>query len=240
MFYERKIRFIRDDGTFDPSKFTSLLERARSEMHKKRAQKQGRVAAKLSQPVIIGGISPKEVWQFINKLSSFLSSGIDLKTAFSIVSRQIRNPKLAKIITETRENLDHGLTISESLRAHAKYFDPLVISLIEVGEKTGTLPRVVAELEKTLLENIEIKAKIKSALIYPVILVILSLCMAIFMLTFILPKITAVFEKNEVEVPALTQFMINLSNFLLNNWMFLIGGLVGFIMLMGFFRTTYA
>lgn len=239
MFFERKIRFIRDDGTFDPSKFTSLLEKARSEMHKKRSAGQGRIAAKLSQPVVIGGISPKEVWQFINKLSSFLASGIDLKTAFSIISRQIANPKLAKIIAETRQNLDHGLTISESLRAYSQYFDPLVISLIEVGEKTGTLPRVVSDLEKTLLENIEIKAKIKSALVYPVILVFLSLAMAVFMLTFILPKITSVFEKNGVVVPALTQFMMDLSAFLIANWMPLIGGFLMFIVAFLWFRTTY-
>lgn len=229
MFFERKIRFIRDDGTFDHSKFMDLLTKARTELHKKKSAKQGKMSQRLSQPVIIGGISPKEVWQFINKLSSFLASGIDLKTAFSIVSRQISNAKLAKIITETRENLDHGLTISESLRAHEKYFDPLVISLIEVGEKTGTLPRVMSDLEKTLLENIEIKAKIKSALVYPVILVILSMAMAVFMLTFILPKITGVFEKNGVEVPALTQFMIDLSNFLIGNWLLLSLGLVGLI-----------
>lgn len=239
MFIERKIRFIRDDGTFDPSKFTALLEKARSEMHKKRAAKQGKIAAKLSQPVVIGGISPKEVWQFVNKLSSFLSSGIDLKTAFSIITRQISNPKLAKIIAETRENIDHGLTISESLRAHSKYFDPLVISLIEVGEKTGTLPRVVSDLEKTLLENIEIKAKIKSALIYPVILIFLSIAMAVFMLTFILPKITGVFEKNGVEVPALTRFMMDLSDFLITNWMPLTGGFLMFVVAFLYFRTTY-
>jgi type II secretory pathway component PulF len=93
----------------------------------------------------------------------------------------------------------------------------------------------MAELEKTLLENIEIKAKIKSALVYPVILVILSMAMAIFMLTFILPKITSVFEKNGVEVPALTQFMIDLSDFLIGNWILLSVGLVAFIILMTLF-----
>ncbi|MDQ1343724.1 MAG: type pilus assembly protein PilC, partial [Patescibacteria group bacterium] len=147
MFFERKIRFIRDDGTFDHSKYMDLLTKARAELHKKKKAKSGKMAAKLAQPVLIGGISPKEVWQFINKLSSFLASGIDLKTAFSIVSKQISNAKLAKIISETHENIDHGLTISESLRAHSKYFDPLVISLIEVGEKTGTLPRVMSVVD---------------------------------------------------------------------------------------------
>lgn len=140
---------------------------------------------------------------------------------------------------ETRENLDHGLTISESLRAHGKYFDPLVISLIEVGEKTGTLPRVMSDLEKTLLENIEIKAKIRSALIYPVILILLSIAMAVFMLTFILPKITGTFEKNGVELPALTRFMMNTSDFLIGNWIVLSIGLFLIVTAGAMFGRTY-
>lgn len=131
------------------------------------------------------------------------------------------------------------MTISESLRAYDKYFDPLVISLIEVGEKTGTLPRVMADLEKTLLENIEIRAKIKSALVYPVILIILSIAMAVFMLTFILPKITGTFIKNGVEIPALTQFMMNTSDFLIANWIFLSVGLFAFITAATMFGRTY-
>ena len=158
-----------------------------------------------------------------------MSSGIDLKTAFSIVHKQITNPKLQGVVGDIRGNLDHGLSISDTLRQHSKYFDPLIIALVEVGEKTGTLPRVLAELEGTLLENIEIKGKIKGAMIYPIILIGLSLTLVVFMLTFILPKITESFAKTGVEVPALTRFMISLSAFLTGNWLILVTGLVGII-----------
>jgi type IV pilus assembly protein PilC len=240
MFFERRIRFFREDGSFDHTKFMDLLNKARADLHNKKKTTRKIKADLLNQQIIIGGVKPKEVWAFVNKLSNFLTSGIDLKTAFSIVSRQIPNPKLAKIITEVRENLDHGLSVSETLKMHAKYFDPLVISLIEVGEKTGTLPRVVSDLEATLLENIEIKAKIKGALIYPAILVFLALSMATFMLTFILPKITAAFIKTNVEIPPLTQFMMNLSAGIINHWILLVGILVGLVIGFSFFRRTYA
>jgi type IV pilus assembly protein PilC len=236
--FERKTKFFRDDGSFDHTKFMDLLTKARTGLHQKK-KTTSRLRAHANTPILIGGVGPKEVWVFVNKLSSFLSSGIDLKTAFSIVSKQISNPKLAKIISEVRENLDHGLSVSDTLKMHAKYFDPLVISLIEVGEKTGTLPRVLSDLEKTLLENIEIKAKIKSALVYPAILVGLALTMAVFMLTFILPKITAVFKKSNVEIPALTQFMMDLSEFMINNAGFLLAGLVVLIIGFSFGRQTY-
>jgi type IV pilus assembly protein PilC len=188
------------------------------------------IIKKVSQGIVFGGISPKEVWEFINKISNFLGSGIDLKTAFGIVQKQVRNPKLQMVVGDIRSNLDHGLSISDTMRQHSKYFDPLIIALTEVGEKTGTLPRVFAELEATLLENIEIKGKIRGAMIYPVILVGLALCMVIFMLTFILPKITDSFKKTNTEIPGLTQFMMNLSDFLIGHWPTLIVALIGFIL----------
>jgi type IV pilus assembly protein PilC len=135
-----------------------------------------------------------------------------------IITKQIKNPRLAKIINEVRTNLDYGFSISESLLEHKKYFNPLVTSLISVGEKSGTLPRVLVDLEASLLESIELKGKIKGAMIYPVILIFISLALVVFMLTFILPKITVSFVKTGVEIPALTRFMMNLSDFMINHY----------------------
>lgn len=123
----------------------------------------------------------------------------------------MKNPKLKRIVHEIRSNLDHGLSISDTLKQHKKYFDPLIIALIEVGEKTGSLPKVLLELEVSLLESIELKSKIRGAMIYPIILVSLALGMVVFMLTVILPKITESFVKTGVPIPGLTQFMIDLS-----------------------------
>ncbi len=133
----------------------------------------------------------------------------------------MKNPKLKMIVNEIRMNLDHGLSISDTLKQYSKYFDPLIISLIEVGEKTGALPKVLSELEVSLLESIELKSKIRGAMIYPVILVTLALVMVIFMLTFILPKITESFTKTGVAIPGLTQFMMDVSAFIINHYVFL-------------------
>lgn len=225
LWFRKKQRFIREDGSFDNTRFRELLEMSKKAALRKKPP--SFTSKKARAPIVLGGISDKEIWQFINKLSNFLNSGIDLKTAFSIVHKQIKNPKLQRVVGDVRANLDHGLSISDTLRQHSKYFDPLIIALIEVGEKTGTLPRVIAELEGTLLENIEIKGKIKGAMVYPVILISLSIGMVIFMLTFILPKITESFAKTGVEVPALTRFMINLSDFLIQNWLILFVGAIG-------------
>lgn len=225
-FSQKRHKFINEDGSFNNAPFVELLNKSK----KAALRKNPKIIIKKAPVVIVlWGISPKEIWQFINKLSNFLNSGIDLKTAFSIVHKQVKNPKLQGVVGDIRANLDHGLSISDTLRQHSKYFDPFIIALVEVGEKTGTLPRVITELEATLLENMEIKGKIRGAMIYPAILLSLSMCMVIFMLTFILPKITASFAKSGVDVPGLTQFMMNLSDFLINNWVVLLIGLIGLI-----------
>ena len=205
----------------------------------KTGKKPGNFTRKESHPIIIGGIAPKEIWNFINKLSSFLSSGIDLKSAFYIVYKQVKNPKLKMIVNEVRLNLDHGLSISDTLKHYKKYFDPLIISLIEVGEKTGALPKVLAELEVSLLESIELKSKIRGAMIYPVILVSLALVMVIFMLTFILPKITESFTKTGVAIPGLTQFMMDLSQFIIHHYVFLSLIVIGFFAVIWSMRRFY-
>lgn len=138
------------------------------------------------------------------------------------------------IVNEIRLNLDHGLSISDTLKQYKKYFDPLIISLMEVGEKTGALPKVLAELEVSLLESIELKSKIRGAMIYPIILVSMALIMVIFMLTFILPKITESFTKTGVAIPGLTQFMMDLSQFIVQHYLFI--GLI----IVGFFATIWA
>ncbi len=222
----RKKRFIQPDGTFDSTAFQQLLNDARYAI--KTGKKPGHFTRKESQPIVLGGIAPKEIWSFINKLASFLSSGIDLKSAFSIVHKQIKNLKLKMIVNEIRLNLDHGLSISDTLKQYSKYFDPLIISLIEVGEKTGSLPKVLSELEVDLLESIELKSKIRGAMIYPIILVTLSLSMVVFMLTFILPKITESFVKTGVAIPGLTQFMIDISSFITHQYILIIFGIALF------------
>ncbi|OIP52256.1 hypothetical protein AUK10_03855 [Candidatus Gracilibacteria bacterium CG2_30_37_12] len=232
-----KKQFIQPDGTFNSALFQQLLNDTKHAI--KTGKKPGHFTRKEAKPIILGGIAPKETWNFINKLSNFLSSGIDLKSAFSIVQKQIKNPKLKMIVNEIRLNLDHGLSISDTMKQYKKYFDPLIISLIEVGEKTGALPKVLAELEVSLLDSIELKSKIRGAMIYPIILITLALSMVTFMLTFILPKITESFTKTGVAIPGLTQFMMDLSQFIIHHYIFIILIIIGFFALLWAMRRFY-
>ncbi len=230
--------FVDKNWNFDNAKFMSLLSNSRH------ALKTGRkpsalFAAASAKQIVIGGISEKDVWRFINKLASFLNSWVDMKTAFSILNKETKNPKLKKIILDIRENLDQWLSISETLTQYQKYFDPLIIALVQVWEKTGTLPRVLNELDARMLESIELKSKIRGAMIYPVILISITLLMVTFMMVFIIPKVTESFVKTGVDIPALTRFVMNISEFITGHYVILILAILALGTFAFFFRLTH-
>lgn len=211
-------------GNFDNKKFLQLLSQARKQEFKKQKRESKGFSQEIS---LFNSVSKKELWQFVNKLSIFINSGIDIKGALGILVKQVKNPYLKRITGEMRKNIDHGISINETMAQYPKVFDPLTISLIEVGEKTGQLGRILAELDTNLLENIELKGKVKGAMIYPVILLSLTLIMVVFMMIFIVPRITESFEKAGSELPALTKFVVGVSDFFMNDWGKLIIGIVG-------------
>jgi len=205
---------------FDNSKFLALLNKAKNLELKNRKKRLWFHSNK--QIALFSSVSKKEIWAFINKMSIFINSWIDIKSALLIVIRQIKNPKFKDIITEMRLNIDHWITIAETMEQYPKIFDSLVTALVWVWEKTWQLWRILGELDKSLLENIELKWKVKWAMIYPIILLSLTIWVVIFMMLFIVPKITETFAKANVKLPSLTQFIVNVSNFLKKDYLIII------------------
>jgi len=222
-------------GNFDNSKFIKLLEDARKAQIISRKKNNN-----LGQEItLFNSVSKKELWQFINKFSIFINSGIDVKWALGILIKQTKNPYMKRIITEIRSNIDHGIAINETMRQYPKVFDTLTIALVDVGEKTWKLGAILAELDTNLLENIELKGKVKGAMIYPMILLTLTFAMVIFMMIFIVPKVTESFEKTGTALPWPTQMIVNVSHFFTNDWHIFIISIVLIITTIKLINKTY-
>ena len=216
-------KFFDENWNFDNSKFVKLLEQARKQKYSNVKQKKGGS----KEIALFNSVSRKELWQFLNKLSIFINSWVDIKGALNILSKQVKNPFLKKIAIEIKENMDHGISISETMWLYPKVFDTLTVSLIEVWEKTWKLWSILQDLDKSLLESIELKWKVKWAMIYPMVLFFLTICMVIFMMVFIVPRITESFAKAGAELPGLTQFIVSVSTFFREDWLMLIWTLFG-------------
>lgn len=220
---------------FDNTKFVDLLNKARKLEIKARRWWNYKWRNDI---ILFNIISKKDIWSFINKLSIFINSWIDIKTALSISIKQTKNPELKDIIIEMKLNIDHWVTIAETMQQHPKVFDQLVTALVWVWEKTWQLWRILSELDRNLLDSIELKSKVKWALIYPIILLTLTTWVVIFMMIFIVPKISDTFEKANVDLPKLTQAIVNTSNFFVNDYLWLIIIILSIIIWIKFFKKT--
>lgn len=138
-----------------------------------------------------------------------------------------------------RNNIDHGIALNETMHQYNKVFDPLTIALIEVGEKTGQLGKILNELDRNLLESIELKGKVKGAMMYPLVLLSLTIIMVVFMMVFIVPRITESFTKAGATLPALTQFIVNVSNFFRDDWGILVGAIIALVIAIKLAKRTY-
>jgi len=229
--------FYDSSWNFENKKIIALLKKAQKAQLKEEFWRKAKTTGGNIQ--LFMSASQKDVWQFINKLSIFINSGIDIKWALGIMIKQSKNPLIKKIVSDMRNNIDYGVSLHETMLQYPKVFDPLTISLIEVGEKTWQLGKILTELDESLIENIELRAKVKWAMIYPLILLTLTIVMVIFMMVFIVPRITEAFTKAWSSLPAPTQFVVNISNFFINDWLNLIIWFTTVIVLLGLFKKLY-
>lgn len=231
-----KKKFYDSSWNFDNTKVITLLKQAQKSQLKSEFWKKTGWAKEI---ILFAKAWQKDVWQFVNKFSIFVNSGIDIKGALWILIKQSKNPLIKKIVIEMRRNIDHGVSIHETMLQYPKVFDSLTTALIEVGEKTGQLGKILQELDSNLLENIELKWKVKGAMVYPAVLMILTLCMVVFMMVFIVPRITEAFDKAGAELPGLTQFIVSVSDFFIYSWMNIIIWFVVFMITVKLFKKTY-
>lgn len=226
--------FFDTDGNFNSSKFLELIKKSNLKLQ----QNHWKARKESSTVAIFSSVSKKDVRKFINKLSGFLGSWMDIKTSLSIVSKQMKNPYLSKVVLEMKNNIDFWILISDTMKQYPKIFDKLTIWLVWIWEKTGNLWDILQKMDQRMLEQIELTGKVKWALTYPIILMSLTILMVVFMMTFIIPKITETFTKTWVELPWLTQFVINISDFLVAKRYLLIIWVVWCIVFIKIFSKT--
>jgi general secretion pathway protein F len=230
-------KFYDKHWNFSNVKFLGLLQKSKKALEDKNKKKNN---INLNADItLFNMVSKKEVWQFINKFSIFINSWIDIKWTLNILTKQIKNAHLKKIADEIKTNIDYWISISETMRQYPKVFDNLTVSLIAVWETTGTLWRILAELDKKMIASLELRWKVKWAMIYPIILLSLTGLMVTFLMMFVVPKITDAFTKADNELPWLTQFIVASSNFMTENWLLIILRIVWTIFLYKLSRKTY-
>lgn len=154
---------------------------------------------------------------FVQQLGVMLKAGISLSVGLKTLSKQTQNKYFLKILTEISNNVEKGGTFSESLKAYKQVFGEMFINMIEAGEMSGKLENVLNELYIQMKKDHALISKVKGALTYPAVVCAAMGGIGIFMMVFIIPKITSMFSEMNVELPLATRMLIKVSNALANH-----------------------
>ena len=178
-------------------------------------------------------VDKRDVVMFSRQLSLLLESGTDIITCLELLQSQVSNRTLKRILGEVVGDIRSGSTFSDALSKHPKAFPPIYHRLVSVGEHSGNLEVVLRRAADHIEREAETRQSVKGALVYPAILAVLAIIVVGIMVSFVLPTFTRLYESFDVELPAITQALISISDWTLHY------GLVVLIIIAGIIAAGY-
>ena len=191
-------------------------------------RRQGILVTKVKKRRSSGGksIKQKDIAVFTRQLATMMRAGVPLLQAFDIVARGSPNPRLTKLLTDIRQDVETGTSLSAAFRKHPLYFDALYCNLVEAGEQGGILEALLDRLAIYQEKTVALKGKIKSALTYPIAVMIVAFVVTAVIMIFVIPAFKDVFKSFGADLPALTLFVMAMSEIFVAYW-WLIFGVIG-------------
>ncbi|MFQ5431918.1 MAG: type II secretion system F family protein [Nitrospinota bacterium] len=166
-----------------------------------------------------GGPTEKDIVIFVRQFSTMIDAGLPLVQCLEILGGQAPNVIFAKAINDMRSRIEQGETFADALRRHPKIFDDLFCNMVEAGEVGGILDVILGRLAAYIEKAAALKSKVKSAMVYPIAIMVIATVVTTFLLVFIIPSMAEMFmEMGGKELPAVTRSVITISDALINNW----------------------
>jgi len=171
-------------------------------------------------------IKPKDIAIFTRQFATMMKAGVPLLQTFDIVGRGNPNPSVTKLLSDIRAEVETGTALSSAFRKYPKYFNALYCNLIEAGETAGILEALLDRLATYMEKTEAIKSKIKSALMYPIAVVVVAFVVVTIIMIFVIPAFKSVFSSFGADLPAPTLFVMAMSDYFIQYW-WLIFGVIG-------------
>lgn len=192
-------------------------------------RRQGILVNKVKKRRASGGtsIKQKDIAVFTRQLATMMRAGVPLLQSFDIVGRGATNPRLTRLLNDIRQDVETGTSLSSAFRKHPMYFDALYCNLVEAGEAGGILEALLDRLAVYQEKTVALKNKIKSALTYPVAVMIVAFVVVAVIMIFVVPSFEDVFKSFGADLPAPTLAVIALSKFFVAYWWAIFGAIGG-------------
>lgn len=223
---------LREKGLF-PTSVTDAAA-AKKRMTAPAPARGARPAAKKSFNLpTLGGVKTKQLMVVTRQLATLIDAGLPLLRGLQVISRQERNPVLKRTLLDLAESIQSGSTLAEAMAQHGKIFNRLYVNMVKAGEIGGVLDVVLLRLAEFMEKMQKIRNKVKSAMTYPIVVLVVAGGIMYFLMTKIVPKFAEIFNDllEGGTLPPLTLFIMNASRALAEKSLFIIAAIVGIVVL---------
>src|SRR6476620_7893360 len=183
-------------------------------------RRQGIRVVKIKRQSFRGGrsVNEKDITFFTRQLATMLKAGVPLLQSFDIIARGHSNARFSRLMLDLKNKVETGSSLSQAFREHPKHFDQLYCNLVQAGETAGMLDAILDRLATYKEKILAIKSKIKSALFYPIAVVVVAIVVTWVIMIFVIPAFKSVFSSFGANLPWLTQVVIDISDFFVKWW----------------------
>ena len=168
----------------------------------------------------------RDVQSFTAQLAVMIRAGISLRSAIEGISEQTPNLKFKEMLIQIRKDVEAGRQFSDALLRYPKVFSPLYINMVKASELSGGFSRMLERIASYLDQQIETRNQVRGAMIYPAIIGFMAVSVTIFLLIFVLPRFTALFQGKEALLPAPTKLLLAMSAFMISYWYILLAAVI--------------
>ncbi|MFQ5509118.1 MAG: type II secretion system inner membrane protein GspF [Leptospirillia bacterium] len=188
-----------------------------AESKEKRARSEGRGMTMFSR------VRPMEMAIFTRQLATLVGAGLPMLECLAALVDQVENPRLKNVASDVRESVKEGNSLSDALRGHPKVFSELYVSMVDAGEASGTLSPMLVRLADFAERQVALNGTIRATMTYPVLMVIVGALILVLLMSFVVPRVTQVFEGMNQTLPTPTVMLITFSDVISSYWWVLIG-----------------
>ncbi len=226
-----EIKEAKEGEKKDQSSESGVRSSEQKKTKEKKAEKEKQVS-QLSTPKlkksIFGRIKSSDITVFGRQLASLLRSGVPILRALWIISEQSTNPKFRDFLDKAQKDINNGRSLSMVLADYPKQFPPVYVALVRTGEDSGNLQEALLRVSEYRQKQEEIMSRVKTAMAYPALMAFTGIGTIIFMLTYVIPKLTKLFSTMGSHLPLPTKILMQVSDFFQNPWFWLLIGTILF------------
>jgi general secretion pathway protein F len=185
-------------------------------------------------------IRPEELALLTRQLATLVAARIPVVEALSALVEQTENARTKRVLSQVREQVTEGASLADALKAHPRVFSDLYVNMVRAGEASGALDVVLLRLADYTESYAQLRNKVRSALTYPTLMAVTGTAILLFLLSYVVPKITKIFAENQATLPLMTRILLAVSGFAQDYWWLVVGALIGAVVSIQMSRRTPA